>query len=223
MRPFQPPKPARATNAIIVLCVAVQAIATIAGHDALVQLAVRAGLMPARLTGAVDLGMTAVPAPLTLLTSLFVHGGWLHLMLNLLFLLIVGRMVEWVVGPARLVGIFVVGGVAGGLLQTLVSPDSTLPVIGASGAIAAVFACYATLFARSRANARTFFGVTISSEFLTALWFAAVWIGLQLMTGVAFNAGGGGIAIWAHIGGFVAGLLMAQRLGRRPRSNVDLG
>ncbi|MDO9487942.1 MAG: rhomboid family intramembrane serine protease [Sphingomonadaceae bacterium] len=222
MRPFQPPKPARATNAIIMLCVAVQLLATLAGHNMLVELAVRAGLMPARLTGVVDLGVTAVPAPLTLVTSLFVHGGWLHLILNLLFLLIVGRMVEWVIGPARLVGLFVVGGVAGGLLQTLMSPESTLPVIGASGAIAAVFACYATLFAKSRANARTFLGVTISSEVLTALWFAAVWIILQLMTGAAFNAGGGGIAIWAHIGGFVAGLLIARPLARRPRSNVDL-
>jgi membrane associated rhomboid family serine protease len=223
VRPFQPPKPARATNAIILLCVAVQLLAMLAGHNALVELAVRAGLMPARLTGVVDLGMTAVPAPLTLVTSLFVHGGWLHLILNLLFLLIVGRMVEWVIGPTRLVGLFVAGGVAGGLLQTLVSPESTLPVIGASGAIAAVFACYATLFAKSRANARTLFGVRISSEFLTALWFAAVWIGLQLMTGAAFNAGGGGIAIWAHIGGFVAGLFIARLLTRRPRSNVDLG
>lgn len=223
MRPFQPPKPARATNAIIIVCVAVQAVAALAGHDALVELAVRAGLMPGRLTGAVDIGMAAVPAPLTLLTSLFVHGGWLHLILNLFFLLVVGRMVEWVVGPVRLMTIFAVGGVAGGLLQTLVTPSSTLPVIGASGAIAAVFACYATLFAKRRANPRTVLGITVSSEFLTALWFAAAWIGLQLMTGAVFNAGGGGIAIWAHIGGFVAGLLIAQTIGRRPRSNVDLG
>ena len=222
MKPFQPPKPARATGAIVIVCVAIQLLATIAGHNMLVELALRAGLMPARLTGTLDLGMAAVPAPLTLITSLFIHGGWLHLILNLLFLLIVGRMVEWVIGPARLVGLFIVGGIAGGLLQALVSPASTLPVIGASGAIAAVFACYATLFARSRANARTVLGVKMSSEVLTALWFAAVWIGLQLMTGAAFNAGGGGIAIWAHIGGFVAGLLIAQPLTRRPRSNVDL-
>lgn len=223
MKPFQPPKPARATTAIILFCAAVQLLATLAGPTMLVELAVRAGLMPARLTGAVDLGMAAVPAPLTLVTSLFVHGSWLHLILNLLFLLIVGRMVEWVIGAARLVGLFVIGGIAGGLLQTLMSPDSTLPVIGASGAIAAVFACYATLFATSRANARIVLGIRMSSAFLTALWFAAVWIGLQLMTGAAFNMGGGGIAIWAHIGGFVAGLLLAQPLTRRPRSNVDLG
>ena len=223
MKPFQPPKPARATTAIILFCAAVQLLATLAGPTMLVELAVRAGLMPARLTGAVDLGMAAVPAPLTLVTSLFVHGSWLHLILNLLFLLIVGRMVEWVISAARLVGLFVIGGIAGGLLQTLMSPDSTLPVIGASGAIAAVFACYATLFATSRANARIVLGIRMSSAFLTALWFAAVWIGLQLMTGAAFNMGGGGIAIWAHIGGFVAGLLLAQPLTRRPRSNVDLG
>jgi membrane associated rhomboid family serine protease len=220
VKPFQPPKPARATNAIVVACVAVQLIATLAGPDVIVELAVRAGLMPARLTGAVDIGMAAVPAPLTLVTSLFVHGSWLHLILNLLFLLIVGRMVEWVIGPARLLALFATGGIAGGLLQAAVTPESTLPVIGASGAVAAVFACYATLFARSRANPRTIAGVTISSELLTALWFAAVWIGLQLMTGAVFNGSGGGIAIWAHIGGFVAGLVLARPLAGRRRSNV---
>lgn len=220
MQPFQPPKPARATNAIVLVCLAIQAAVSLAGPTFAVQLAVRAGLMPARLTGAVDLGATAVPAPLTLLTSLFIHGGWLHLGLNLLFLLIVGRMVEWVAGPGRLMLIFLLGGLAGGVLQTVVTPTSTLPVIGASGAIAAVFACYATLFARRRANPRRVLGFTVSSEFLTALWFAAVWIGLQLMTAAAFNGQGGGIAIWAHIGGFVTGLVVARPLARRPRSNL---
>jgi membrane associated rhomboid family serine protease len=220
MQPFQPPKAARATNALLIACAVVQLAAMLAGPDALVHLAVRAGLIPARLAGGIDLGVAAVPAPLTLVTSLFVHGGWLHLLLNLLFLMIVGRMVEWVVGPARLLLVFAIGGVAGGLLQTAVTPDSTLPVIGASGAVAAVFACYATLFARRRANARTIAGVTVSSELLTALWFAAVWIGLQLMTGAAFNGQGGGIAIWAHIGGFVAGLVIARPLSRRPVSNL---
>jgi membrane associated rhomboid family serine protease len=220
VQPFQPPKPARATNVIVLVCLVIQLMMTLAGPTLTVQLAVRAGLMPARLTGLVDLGGAAVPAPLTLVTSLFIHGGWLHLGLNLLFLLLVGRMVEWVLGPAKLMLIFALGGLAGGLLQTLVTPDSTLPVIGASGAIAAVFACYATLFAQRRANPRRVLGFTVSSEFLTALWFAAVWIGLQLMTGAAFNGQGGGIAIWAHIGGFVAGLIVAQPLARRPRSNV---
>jgi membrane associated rhomboid family serine protease len=163
---------------------------------------------------------TAVPAPLTLLSSLFIHGGWLHLGLNLVFLLLVGRMVDWVVGPGKLLAIFLIGGVAGGLLQVVATPNSGFPVIGASGAIAAVFAAYATLFARRRANARRILGLNVSGEFLTALWFAAVWVGLQLMTGAAFNGAGGGIAIWAHIGGFVTGLILAQPLLRRRQSNL---
>ena len=220
MQPFQPPRAARATNVIVLLCLAIQLVATLAGPSFLVQLAVRGGLMPARLTGMVDLGAAAVPAPLTLLTSLFIHGGWLHLGLNLFFLLIVGRMVEWVVGPGKLILIFLIGGLAGGLLQTVITPDSTLPVIGASGAIAAVFACYAMLFARRRANARRILGITMSSELLTALWFAAAWIGLQLLTGAAFNGQGGGIAIWAHIGGFMTGLVVAGARSRGARANA---
>jgi membrane associated rhomboid family serine protease len=220
VQPFQPPKPARITNAIVLACLAVQLLMTLAGPTLGTELVVRGGLIPARLTGVVEMGAAAVPAPLTLLSSLFIHGGWLHLGLNLVFLLLVGRMVEWVVGPGKLLAIFLIGGVAGGLAQVLVTPASGFPVIGASGAIAAVFAVYATLFARRRANPRRVLGVTVSSEFLTALWFAAVWIGLQLMTGAAFNGGGGGVAIWAHIGGFVAGLILAQPLLRRRQSNL---
>lgn len=220
MQPFQPPKPARATNAILLTCLAVQLLVTVAGPVVGTELTVQAGLIPARLTGIVTLPEPFVPTPLTLFTSLFIHGGWLHLGLNLLFLLLVGRMVEWIVGPAKLISIFTIGGVAGGLAQVLATPASGLPVIGASGAIAAVFACYAILFARRRANSRRLIGMTISGELLTMLWFAAVWIGLQLMTGVAFSGQGGGIAIWAHIGGFVAGLILAQPLVRRRPSNL---
>ncbi len=220
MQPFQPPKPARVTNAIVLTCIAIQLLMTVAGPAFGTELIVRAGLIPARLTGAVEMDMLAVPAPLTLLTSLFIHGGWLHLGLNLVFLLLVGRMVEWVAGPGKLLAIFAMGGIAGGLAQVLATPNSGFPVVGASGAISAVFAAYATLFARRRANARTLLGMNISSELLTALWFAAVWIGIQLMTGAAFNGQGGGIAIWAHIGGFVAGLIMAQPLLRRRQSNL---
>jgi membrane associated rhomboid family serine protease len=220
VKPFQPPTNARATKLLVSACVVVQLLLLLAGPTFELQAVMRAGLIPARLTGAADLGSAAVPAPLTLLTSLFVHGGLLHLGFNMVFLAFVGRLVEWVVGPVKLLLLFAAGGLAGGLAQTLASPASTLPVIGASGAIAAVFACYATLFARRRANPRQFMGMTISSELLTALWFAAVWIGLQLMTGAAFNGGGGGVAIWSHIGGFVAGLIFAQPLLRRRR--VDL-
>ena len=93
------------------------------------------------------------------------------------------------------------------------------PVVGASGAIAAVFGAYAVLFARSRAEPRTILGITLSGELLTSLWYAATWIGLQLLTGLAFNTGNSGfeIAIWTHIGGFLAGLIMGRLWGRGPQ------
>ncbi len=213
MKPFQPPV-ARATRAIIAICIAIQVVLTLAGQDFANDIALRSGLIPARISGAVALG-DAVPAYLTLLTSLFLHAGWFHLAMNLFFLGFVGRFVEWVVGPAKFVALYLAGGLAGGLVQVAVQPESIVPVVGASGAIAAVFAVYAVLFAKRKAASRQLMGISVSGDLLNVLWLAAVWIGLQLLTGVVLNDGtGGGIAIWAHIGGFVMGLLLARPLSR---------
>ncbi len=178
-----------------------------------------AGLVPARITAAVMGKAAILPAAGTLVTHMFLHSGLLHLGLNILFLAWVGRYVEWVIGRGALIGLFLAGGIAGALLQVAVAPGSTIPVIGASGAIAAVFGAYAVLFAGSRARSRTVFGMPISGDTLTALWYAATWIGLQLLTGYVFNVGGSGIqiAIWTHIGGFIAGLLLARGWGRGPQ------
>jgi len=215
MKPFTPPT-AMVTRALLVACTAVQVAATLGGSRFADTMVNNFGLIPARLTHAVTLA-GAPPAPLTLVTSLFLHGGWTHLLLNMLFLAWVGRYVEWVVGRWRFAALYLLGGIAGGLLQVAVDPSSIAPVVGASGAIAAVFGAYAVLFARSRAAARTVLGIPISSDALTALWYAAVWIGLQLLTAYAFNTGEIHIAIWTHIGGFVTGLLFAQPFVRAPR------
>lgn len=212
MTPTAPSVPA--TRTIVAICVIVQLVATIGGDTLAETMTMAGGLIPARLSGAMAVA-GAVPAPLTLLTSLFIHGGWLHLALNLSFLLWVGRHVELVVGRWRFILLYILSGLAGGVLQWAVSPLSAVPVVGASGAIAGVFGAYAVLFARSRITARRMFGVTVSTEFATALWYAATWIGLQLLTAVAFNTGGRGIAIWSHIGGFVVGLVFAQPFARR--------
>ncbi len=213
----KPPSPsASITRSIVAACVVVQLVATVGGDALAAAMTAAAGLIPARLSGALVVH-GALPAPLTLLTSLFLHGGWLHLALNLLFLSWVGRHVEAVAGPGRFVLLYIVSGVAGGLLQWAVAPLSTIPVVGASGAIAGIFAAYALIFARSRAAARRIFGIDVSAELTTALWYATTWIGLQLLTAVAFNTGGGGIAIWSHIGGFVVGLVVAQPIARRLR------
>nr|WP_255696733.1 rhomboid family intramembrane serine protease [Sandaracinobacteroides sayramensis] len=180
------------------------------------KLLLTAGLVPARLTGEVIGLEGALPAPLTLFTHIFLHGGLVHLAMNMVFLAWVGRQVEWLIGPVRLLLLFLLGGVAGGLTQVAMTPASVVPVVGASGAISAVFATYALLFAQSGERPGRFLGIRLSGETIRALRYAALWIGLQLLTAVAFNLPGtGGIAIWSHIGGFVVGLLFGLPYVRR--------
>ena len=212
MKPFKPP-PAPITWLLLGLCVIVQIVSAIAGTDFTNELAEAAGLIPARLVDGIGGGL---PAPLTLVTALFLHAGWLHLLVNLVFFAWVGKYVEWVFGRWRYLGLYLGGGIAGNLLQVAVDPHGTQVVVGASGAIAAVFGAYAVLFARSRASGRRVFGVAVSSEAVTALWFATTWIVLQLAVGYAFRLDGQGIAVWAHIGGFIAGLLAAQPFAKGP-------
>lgn len=218
MKPFKPPVPV-ATNSLIGVCAAVQLAVMVAGDDFGNRLNFFFGLVPARIMAALAGKAEPVSAFATFFSHMFLHSGWLHVGLNILFLAWVGRYVEWVTGRWALLGIFLAGGLAGGALQVAVSPTSTIPVIGASGAIAAVFGAYAVMFASSRVAPRTLFGLTISGETLTALWYAASWIGLQLLTGFVFNIGGDGmqIAIWTHIGGFVSGLIIARAWGRGPQ------
>jgi membrane associated rhomboid family serine protease len=211
LKPFRPPTTAWtpwATRGILILCVVLQLVTLVMGAGFDQAMLLNAGLIPARLTGAL-VGMGGpIPPPVTLLTHIFLHGGLLHLAMNMVFLAWVGRQVEWLLGPARFLLLFFVGGVAGGLLQVAVTPGSMVPVVGASGAISAVFATYALLFARSGEPPAIILGVQVPGETVRALRYAALWIGLQLLTAVAFNLPGtGGIAIWSHIGGFLAGLL----------------
>jgi membrane associated rhomboid family serine protease len=166
-----------------------------------------AGLVPARLTGEVIAAAGVLDPKLTLLTHIFLHGGLLHLAMNMLFLLWVGRHLEWLLGPVRVVLLFLAGGVAGGFAQALAEPSSLVPVVGASGAVSALFATYALLFAQAGEAPARVLGLKFSGELVRALRYAALWIGLQLLVAVAFNAPGEpGIAIWAHVGGFLVGL-----------------
>ncbi|OWV33868.1 hypothetical protein B5C34_10605 [Pacificimonas flava] len=165
-------------------------------------------LIPARLTGYLTLVDAAVPAILTPLSMTFVHGGFGHLALNMVFLVFVGRFVEPLLGTARFLTLYFVSAVAGAMLETALAPESVVPHVGASGAISGVFAAHAMIFGRRRGN---------QTERNRALQLAAVWIGLQLLIGFVFNSGAdgtGGIAIWAHVGGFVAGLILALPLAR---------
>ncbi|MEE4349450.1 MAG: rhomboid family intramembrane serine protease [Pacificimonas sp.] len=164
-------------------------------------------LIPARLTGYLTLVDPAVPAILTPLSMTFVHGGFSHLAFNMVFLLFVGRFVEPLLGTARYLALYFVSGIAGAMLEVALNPESIVPHVGASGAISGVFAAHAMIFGR-RAGSQT--------ERNRAFQLAGLWIGLQLLIGFVFNSGGdgGGIAIWAHVGGFLAGLILALPLAR---------
>lgn len=214
MKPLKPPAPL-ATNLLIGLCVSVQAALFIGGPGFGNAVIARLGLIPypvaQALSGALPLS-TLFP---NVLSHIFLHAGLVHLGLNMVFLAWVGRYVEWVAGRFGLLFIFLAGGLVGGGLQVWASPNSLVPVIGASGSISAVFGAYAMMFATSRADARSILGLEVSGEVVTALWYAASWIGLQLLIGYAFSSGQGpSIAIWTHIGGFLSGLVLSRRYGR---------
>jgi membrane associated rhomboid family serine protease len=168
--------------------------------------AVLAGFIPARLTGIADLS-GAVPVWLTPLTATLVHAGLLHLAFNLLMFVFCGRFVESVIGGGASLGLYVAGAYAAALAQWAVDPASTVPMVGASGAISATVAAYAVFFSRSRVK-----GIGPFSPFVVrVVWLAAGWIFLQSLIGLAAFAGGH-VAIAAHVGGFIAGLVLARPL-----------
>ena len=160
---------------------------------------------------------------LPLFTSMFWHGGWLHLIGNMLYLWIFGDNVEDRLGHGRFLFFYVGCGLAAALTQVALSPDSTVPTVGASGAIAGVLGAYLISFPRSRVV--TFIPIFIFPWIveIPAVAYLIIWFAIQLLSGVASLGQGealGGIAWWAHIGGFVAGLLSVGVLAPRRLTQV---
>ena len=142
-----------------------------------------------------------------LITSLFMHGGWMHLIGNMWFLWIFGDNVEDACGPLRFLAFYLLCGVAATLAHAWPAPDSTMPLVGASGAISGVLGAY--LLKHPRANVRTLIPLGFFTRIvdLPAWVFLLIWMGMQLVFQAASGArGGGGVAYLAHIGGFVAGM-----------------
>lgn len=214
MRPFRPPTAPRATQTIVALCFAVQLLLSLWGGGAAQFAYAHFALIPQYVVQAWQ-GQGYAGAYVGLVSSIFLHAGWTHLILNMLFFFWVGRAVEWILGAGRLTLLFLFGGVMGGVAQIAVAPMSGVPVVGASGAISAIFAAYALLFAQRRVASRQWAGIRWSGALLNTLWVAAFWIGLQLMIGFLLSGPGGeGIAIWAHIAGFLTGLILTQLYAR---------
>ncbi|CAN5449863.1 hypothetical protein BH10PSE14_BH10PSE14_17650 [soil metagenome] len=187
--------------------------------------ALLAGFIPVRLSDPVlflQVGgpLDAVPAWLTPLTATLIHASWFHIGFNMLMLMFCGRYVEHVIGPWLLLMLYGVGAYAAAGAEWLVTPLSTSPMIGASGAISAILGTYALLYSQQTVRALG----PIPANVVRIAWLAAGWIAIQLMIGVATRGGDGAlghIAVAAHIGGFIAGLLLTRpalrlRFRKRP-------
>lgn len=173
----------------------------------------QAGLIPAELTAGV---LSAVP---DLLTSMFLHGGWIHIISNMLYLWIFGDNIEDLVGPMLYLLFYLAAGVIAALAQVAVAPNSRIPTIGASGAIAGVLGAYGVVFPGRRIRTLLLLGYWIRMIYLPAFVLLGFWFVLQLFNGVA-SLGvqtGGGVAWFAHIGGFVAGVIVGVLLRGRAR------
>jgi membrane associated rhomboid family serine protease len=152
----------------------------------------------------------------TLLTSLFVHGGWLHLLFNMLYLWIFGTRVEAAMTRPRFLAFYVVCGMLATTAQVLVAPDSDVPLIGASGAIAGVLGAYLVLFPRARVLTVVPLIVVFPVFDVPAWIFLVLWFVLQGVGGVqSLGSGQAGVAFFAHLGGFVAGVLLGLVFARR--------
>ncbi len=173
------------------------------------------GTIPAVLVGGrqLDPELFIIPAALTLVTGMFLHGGGMHLLGNMLFLWIFGDNIEDAMGHLRFLAFYLLCGVAGGLAHAAGNPQSEFPVIGASGAIAGVLGAYLVLHPKARV-------LTLFMFYLVRLPAFVVlggWIGLQFLQLLSMESGGdgGGVAWWAHIGGFIAGMILVVPMRRK--------
>jgi membrane associated rhomboid family serine protease len=161
---------------------------------------------------------------LTLFTSMFMHGGILHLAGNMLFLWVFGNNVEDSMGRARFLVFYLLGGVVALLAQTAIDPSSTVPTIGASGAVAAVLGGYALLYPRARVVTLLFIIIFFTIVELPALLVLAAWFALQAVFGLsdlATPTEGGGVAYFAHIGGFLFGLAAIKVFANRVHEDYE--
>ena len=167
------------------------------------------GLVPAVLFGSSELPaeIRTVPAVLTPITSMFLHGGFLHLAGNMLYLWVFGDNIEDRMGRGRFLAFYVICGIAAALAQALPDPRSEIPMIGASGAVSGVLGAYILLYPRTPVLVAVPLLIVLYTFHLPALAVLGIWFVGQLLSSMA-QAGEAGIAFRAHIGGFVAGLLL---------------
>ena len=180
------------------------------------------GVVPGRLFAALT-GETSLPVELTtLITSQFLHGGWLHLIGNMWYLWIFGDNVEDRMGHGRFLLFYITSGIVAAVFHSALMPGSPVPTVGASGAIAGVLGAYAFAFPRARVLTLVpiFFFVQIIA--IPALVLLGIWFAFQFIAGTLSSGGGGGVAWFAHVAGFVFGFLVMMIISRRPQSRAEV-
>jgi len=202
---------------LIVICTVVFLWQFMQGRQGGAEVVYSLGLIPSVLFGYDELpkDLATIPPTLTIFTSMFLHGGWLHLIGNMLYLWIFGDNVEDAMGHVRFVVFYLLCGVAAALAQAIPDPQSMVPMVGASGAISGVLGAYLLLYPHARVLVAIPFGFYLHTMRLPAGIVLVFWFGMQFLSNLLTPAGGGGVAFRAHIGGFVAGMLLVLLFKRR--------
>ncbi len=176
------------------------------------------GVTPLRVSEALDTYADDPGAYLSFVTSMFLHGGWMHLLGNMVFLYVFGDNIEDRFGHGRFLLFYLLTGAAAAATQVFIEPSSGVQMVGASGAIAGVLGAYVILFPRAKVLTLIPIFVFFQLVELPAFVFLGLWFLMQIVSGLLalqIGADAGGVAWWAHIGGFVAGAVLLPLLGRR--------
>ena len=163
-----------------------------------------------------EIGPPAVPPWATLITCMFLHGGWMHFIGNMWFLYIFGDNVEDRLGHFGFTMLYLGTGIVAGLAHYVSAPGSPVPTLGASGAIAGVMGAYAFLYPHARVLALLPLFIIFTTFVVPAPIFLGFWFAMQIFSGISSSGIGGGVAWWAHAGGFAAGIISAIVIGRLP-------
>lgn len=159
--------------------------------------------------------MLGIPVFATIFISMFLHGGFLHLAGNMLYLWIFGNNIEEAMGHFKFTLFYFASGVAAALTMGAVDPNSAVPMVGASGAISGVLGAYMLLYPRARVHVIIPLGIIFYPLWVRAVWVVGIWFGLQLLSAAYTDPSKPGTAFWAHVGGFIAGLILTPVLKSR--------
>jgi membrane associated rhomboid family serine protease len=226
MFPIRDDNPTLGRSTVTVAIVALNVLAWVfvqglGSEAALAKSVCELGAIPGALLGQVAAGTTVPLGPgmsctiadhpnwLTVLTHMFLHGGWFHLIGNLWFLWVFGDNVEDAMGGVRFATFYVLCGLAAFAAQALTNPSSAIPMVGASGAIGGVMGAYARLYPRAPVHLMVVFFVFVNRTVVPAFLMLGYWFLIQVLAGIPSLASeAGGVAFWAHVGGFLAGVLL---------------